>query len=344
MPLRPLLLSSFLTAGLLSPLGAYTVGSGYQASVLASTVTAYDFTQFEGISKSGDTLYVGNFTTVKQINTKTGVVSDYGSLPGNNGISHVTYANGKVYASAFTSYSAPYPYKMYSLGQGGSASGVLDMDGIFDAKTAPNGDFYFVANPDLNGDGEGDGSRLYRLNYADSSVAEVAVLGGASGGLAFDAAGNLFYSHYDNGAVYSFSAAQLQAGNLVLADANTALLLENPGYLGLDGRGNLIVSRLDYANDLQIISVYDRVSGELIEDIFTVDLMAQEQIGGFLSDGEAIYIASQSWDWSGDGYGSELIMLTPTVPEPAAFALVFALAAGAEALRRRRRCAPACRN
>jgi hypothetical protein len=206
-------LATALVVGFVSPLGAYTLGTGYQSSVLASTVTAYDYTQFEGISKSGDTLYVGNFRSVKQYNLSSGTYSDYGTVPGNNGISHVTYAGGKVYASAFTSYSAPYPYTMYSVGAGDNTSSVLTMGGIYDAAVSPAGQFYFVANPDVDADDEGDGSRLYRMDLADNSLTEVAYFGGASGGIAFDASGNLFYAHYDNGVIYSFSASDLLVGS-----------------------------------------------------------------------------------------------------------------------------------
>lgn len=330
MPIRSIYLSSLLTLAFASHLAAYTVGSHYQVSVLASTVTAYDYTQFEGIAKSGDTLYVGNFRSVKQVNLRTGAVSDYGSLPGNNGISHVTYANGQVYASSFVSYNNPFPYTMHSVSEGGTTSEVLTMGGIFDARTSPTGDFYFVANPDLDGDNWGDGSRLYRLNYDDNSVTEVAYLGGASGGLAFDAAGNLFYAHYDHNTVYSFGADKLLAGGLDLADAQIALLLENPGYLGFNDQGHLLATRLDEGG--QILSAYDLVSGLLIEDIFTTQ--GQELIGGFLYDEGTLYVAWQNWDFMGD-YGSELLALT-AVPEPAAFALLFALAAAGVAFYRRR--------
>lgn len=322
-------LATALAIGCVSPLGAYTLGTGYQSSVLASTVTAYDYTQFEGISKSGDTLYVGNFRSVKQYDLSSGTYSDYGTVPGNNGISHVTYANGTVYASGFTSYSAPYPYTMYTVGAGDNTSAVLTMGGIYDAAVSPAGQFYFVANPDVDADDEGDGSRLYRMDLTDNSLTEIAYLGGASGGIAFDQSGNLFYAHYDNGVIYSFSASDLLVGSLELSDATPELLLANAGYIDFDADGNLVASHLDTDTYETTISRYDVASGELIDDIFT------GTVGGFLCDGDTIYVNSQSWDFMGD-YGSELLALSQ-VPEPSAYALVFAGLAGLVLLRRRRR-------
>lgn len=330
MPIIKLLLSSLLTLGLVSSLGAYTVGSNYQVTVLAENISTYEFTQYEGISKSGNTLYMGNYNTIKQFNLTTGVLSDYSSFPGNNGISHVTYANGKIYASAYTSSGAPYPYTMYSVSQGGTASTVLDMDGIFDARTSPTGDFYFVANPDVDEDGEGDGTRLYRLNYSNNSVTEVAYFGGLSGGIAFDAEGNLFYSHYDNNAVYRFAAEDLLTGGLEITNDTEALALENPGYLDFNSKGQLVASRLN--DDWEtIISIYDFASKQLIEEIFQTNSDNAEGMGGFLVDGDDIYVILQNF---GGDYGSQLLALT-SVPEPATYAFAFALVAAGVVWRRR---------
>lgn len=309
-----------------------SVGGNYEVEQVVSNVNDYSFTQYEGLSVSGGTLYYGNFREVKAFNLGTRTESIYGSLPGNNGISHVTYAGGQVYASHFTSYAQPYPYFFGSVSQGGSFNQQLQMDGIYDAAVAPNGNLYFVSNHDSNGDDLGDGSRIYQFDITTGLANEVAAIGGASGGLTFDAAGNLYYANFDADQLISFSASQVATGGLQLADANVVMTLENGGYLGFDSAGFLLASQLDDFLGSSI-NRYDLSTGTMVGTVATSD--DGKQFHKFVTDGDTVYIIEQSWDWSGD-YGSAIYGVT-IVPEPQTIALWAGLLVGAVVWVRRRK-------
>jgi len=296
-------------------LNALTFSDGYSGTVLATTIDDGTYTQYEGLSADGGNVYVGNFRRVLSYNTSSGTMSTYATLPGNNGISHVTAHSGTVYSSSYTSSSEPYPYTLGKVSGSSSFSEITTMGGIFDADFSPQGSLYFVANPDVDSDDKGDGSRLYRLNTSNDNITEVAYLGGASGGLAFDQAGNLFYSHYDNGIIYKFSAADLMTSGLTLTDANAVLSLPNCGYLDIDASGNLLATSLDSESSLSSLSLYNIETGEKIAGICT------GLSSNFVEQDGTIYVIEQSWDFSGD-YGSNLIAITAAVPEPATYTLL----------------------
>jgi len=305
---------------------ALVLGSGFQSEILASTVNDGSFTQYEGVSFADSVLYFGNFRTVQSYDLSTGTLSTFGSLPGNNGISHVTAWNGTVYASHFSSFGAPFPYMMEAVTDSGTSQ-VLEMDGIFDATVSTSGGFYFVANPDLNNDSTGDGTRLYSLDGTTGSATEIAFLGGASGGIAFNASGDLFYADYDGDNILQFTAAQLGMGGLGAGDALVAFGLENPGYLSFDSFGNLIASTLDESDFSNTIARYNPTTGEQIDVVATGARIFT------YADGTT-YVIEQSWDFLGD-YGSTLHAVT-IIPEPGSVVL-FATACGVAVVWWRRR-------
>jgi len=291
---------------------AALAGTGYEIEVLASNVNDYSFTQFEGLDYHNGALYTGNFRTVKRYDLATGAFTTFGDVPGNNGFSHVTYFDGGVYAAHFSSYSPPFPYSLGKVEAGSSFTETLTLGGVFDAAVSPGGTFYFTANPDFNNDDQGDGTRIFSLDLTTKSAVEVAFVGGASGGLTFDANGNLFYANFDGDNVLRFSASQLAVGGLNSGDASVALTVENPGYLDFDPQGNLLVSQLDGTTFEQGVYRYDLATGTLLDTVVT-------DVHGFTQVGETTYAIHQSWDFSGD-YGSELLAITP-VPESGHMAL-----------------------
>jgi hypothetical protein len=304
---------SFLTLSVLaaSPLAAITFYGDYSGTALCNTVDEGSYTQYEGLSCDGTNVYFGNYREVLAYNIASESVGTYGTLPGNNGISQVTVGSGCVYASYYTSASAPYPYQLGSVTSGGSFSQIATVHGLFDAEYSSSGSLYFVANPDVTGDDEGDGSRIYRMDTATNSITEVAYVGGASGGLALDAAGNLYYAHYDNGVIYSFSAAELMIGGLTLTDADAVLNLTGCGYLDIDANGNLLASALNQTTWVSTLSLYDLTTGDKLADI------CSGLSSNFVENNGTIYAIEQSWSFS--NYGSTLYAI---VPEPSTWALM----------------------
>lgn len=308
-------MAGLLVAVVHPALQGQSVGLGYTADVLFSNVNDGTYTQYEGLAVHDGTLYVGNFRQVMQYQVSTGTLSRYSAnrgVPGNNGINFVAYANDQVYLSYYISYASPYPSAFGSVSAGGSFAKVGDVQGHYDAAVAPNGDFYYVANPDVDGDSYGDGSRIYRFSTSTLESVEVAYVGGASGGLTFDAAGNLYYSAFDAGTVIRYTEAQLAQGALGLADADFSFAVAGPGKLALAGANELLVGVTDADTFEQSILRYDLSTGSLLGTLFS----GEGQYLQFAHDGGTTYVISQSWDFGGD-YGSTVYAVTALVPEAA---------------------------
>lgn len=288
------------------PLSAQVAGDGYVLDRLASNVNDFSFTQYEGISHADGALYFRNFRTVQRFDLTTREQTNYATLPGNNGISHITAAPTGVYAAHFASFSPPFPYRFGRVQGGGSFEEIETLGGIFDAELAPDGSLLLVANPDVDDNGSNDGTRILRYTPETDLFSEVAFLGGQSGGLTLGPDGALYYAAFEDDLLLSFSAAQLALGGLTRADAATVMTLENGGYLDFDANGHLVASQLDDMTLEQSIHRYDLSTGFRLDTIVS-------GIHYFDQVGDTTYAIAQNWDF-GSIYGSELVAVTP-VPE-----------------------------
>ena len=223
---------------------AFTPAPGYEAVELYSSAGTY--MTCGGLSLYDGVLYFGQFNQIKSLDPATGVDAVVGPLPSNagNALVEVNPADGSVYTAYGTSYSKPYIHEMGPVDAGGFTE-QLAMGGIYDAAVNSAGELFISANPDVDGDDEPDGSRILRYDWSSGATTEIAAIGGSTGGLAFDADDNLYYSVYDANQVVKFTAAQVDAGGLTIADAAGSLNLAGPGFLAFDDAGNLFATNLD---------------------------------------------------------------------------------------------------
>jgi hypothetical protein len=157
------------------------------------------------------------------------------------GVNRIHYANG-------LSFSPPYPYQTgYA-----SASGTISLaiiNGAYDAAIHPTtGDLYISADPMGLGSNE-----ILQYDWATGATQLVASVGGYSGGLSFDAAGDLFYGYVDpafnaaNNQLIRFSSEDVlgvDSNPLTLADAQTIASSINAGSIAITGAGSVFVRSL----------------------------------------------------------------------------------------------------
>ncbi len=291
---------------------AFTTYGSYSATELYNS--AGSFTVIEGLALDGDELLFGQFTDVMNYDLTAGAATDIGDLPSNAGISVLASHGATTHVAFGLSYNSPYPYKMGTLDGSGAFVEQLAMDGIYDLAISPAGDAYLVANP------AAAGSTIYRYDWQTSGVTEIADVGGNTGGLAFDADGNLYYSRYNTGEIWRFDAADVAGGGLTANDAQVALTLDRPGYLDFDADGTLLATWLDTSWN-STLSRFDLDTGAKIEDI------AGPGIGKFVAGNGAIYAIDTDW-------GAYASTVQEIVPEPAS--MLLAGGAGLVLLRRRR--------
>jgi len=262
--------------------------------------------------KDGDTLYFGNFRTIRSYNLTTGTNGVYASIPGNNDTKGLAKVDGNIYIAYDTGGFPTYASVLSAVSPTGysevlkSSSGV-DSYSIYDA-VVYGGYYYFTVNPGVNGDLQG--TKIYRLDLNDpSDPFMVADIGGSSGGLAFDGDGNLYYASQNSGeGILRFDAADVLAGGLSVADGVTVadVTASNLGFLS---DGELLAETIDG----QTLASYDLATG-IWNDIASTT--GYEYMGKFVVDGNDIYLTSTDYLT----YSSSLYMLTlPSssfVPEP----------------------------
>ncbi len=267
---------------------AFNVDSGYTARQLHTSQGS--FTTIGGLALEGDTLYFGQYTEVKSVHLDTLSVTNVGTLPANAGISWVARNSNVTYTAYGESYSSPYPYKLGLFLPGGTYTNLLDLDGIYDGAVNAAGELYVVANPDAAG------SRVFRLNWSTGAT-EIANIGGYSGGLAFDAAGNLYVaSQVGAGAILKYTPAQLSTGGLTSDDAQVVLNIK-AGYLAFDAGGFLYATTGWGAQ----LGKYDLNCGLL------VDVVATGGIGKIVTCGYDLFVVDTDWI----AYASTVQHITP---------------------------------
>jgi hypothetical protein len=285
--------------------------NGYASSELYSSYGTY--TTIGGLDLDEGHLYFGNYSEVKSLDLSDNSVSTIGNIGSNAGNALVVRHDGLTYTAYGTSYSEPYPYKMGYIDGTGTYNNQLDEDGIYDAAVNSQGDCYIVANPDALG------SKIFSYDWGTGATSLVADIGGYSGGLTFDSAGNLYYADQGSGArdagILMFTAAEVSTGGLGVNDAELILDI-TAGYIDFD-EDSLLYATTGYGATL---SKYDLDTQSIVGEI------AYGGIVKFLLDGDYLYAVDTDWG----GYYSTIQQIT--IPEPATI-IMFALAG----LRLRRR-------
>ncbi len=291
---------------------AFSTATGYSATELYTT--SGSFTTIGGLDFDAGELYFGQSTNIKLLDlAEANTPVNAGTIPSNVGNSLVVRHGGVTYTSFGVSFAHPYPYRMGYIDANGDYYNQWDADGIYDAAVNSSGVCYVVANPDANG------SRIFRYNFPDGNAAEIANVGGYSGGLAFDSQDNLYYAEQTTGEILKFTAAEVASagdGNvLVISDADVALSIM-AGYLDFDD-DDYLYATTGYG---AVLSKYDLASKSKVRDV------AYGGIGQFGWEAETLYLVDTDW-------GAFASTIQRVVPEPAA---IWLIAGGLILLRRRR--------
>ncbi len=289
--------------------------SGYDVTeIYSATGTVNPLT---GIDAYGGSLYFGHYENIKSYNISSGMVSTVGTIS-STVTDTVVVQNGSVTYTAYAyNNDFPPPYRSGYFDTSGTYIQQTTIYGLYDAAVNPPGELYIVAYPDAAG------TKIYKYDWSGGGTTLIADIGGYSGGLTFDSSGNLYYAYQDlfNPAILKFSAQQVAAGGLTIADGVSVLGISG-GYLAFDENDNFYATT-GWGRQL---SMYDIDTG-----IETVIANADpdwevDAIGKFVIDGDYLYAVYNERDV----YGAiEQI----TVPEPA---MVLLMAAAGAGLRRRR--------
>ena len=231
----------------------------------------------------------------------TGVVTSHGNVGPNAGVSIVHKAGSGVIVSHGTSYQSPFPYEINQFA-GDSISPVLSMNGIYDYAVDSSGRMFFVANSD------GINSEIFQLN-ADGSADSVGVVGGYSGGLAFDADDNLYYANQSLYAVQKFTGLN----GLYNLESYDTVLNSAGGYIGFDADGKLLMTSSSYDDSWNLLSS-DVLAFDLTDGSSSIIATSSDlSLGKFVVDEDTLYGVAMNWGtYTGQVY---------SVPEPASMAL-----------------------
>lgn len=278
----------------------FETAGGYSVDNLYST--AGNAAVIGGLELDGNKLYFGEAAEVKSLDLTDGSVISIGTLSSDKGVSVVVRRDDLTYAAFTTSFNSPYPYKMGYLDAGGTYTHQLDEDGIYDAAVNSQGQLYISANPDALG------SKIFRYDWQSGFITEIADIGGATGGLAFDSQDNLYYADQGiygerSASVLRFTAAQVAAGGLDVVEAESVFDIA-AGYIDFDSFGDLYACT-GWGTTL---ARYDLDSGAKIEDIAYAT--NNEYMWKFTLGGDYLYTYSTEYS----NYFSTIRQIT--VPEP----------------------------
>ncbi|HLA85036.1 MAG TPA: PEP-CTERM sorting domain-containing protein [Thermoguttaceae bacterium] len=303
---------------------ALVVHEGYDATMLYSASAG---STISGLDSRDGKLYFGEYTEIKSLDLSTLNAAVLGSVSGTIGCSFVAVKpdDGTVYVAHGNTYDPPCPYQTGYLDSTGVYCHQRDLEGVYDAAVNSAGELYLVANPDGDDpDFKGDGARIYEYDWSDGSVREVANVGGSTGGLAFDADDNLYYSSYDSDSVIRFEAADVAAGDLVADDATVAVDWDGPGFLAFDDAGDLFVGYYDPDTGSHV-GLFDVETGIKLADV-------TDGGGKLVWANKTLYTFDTDW-----GTYTSTLYAIQSVPEPGAIILLGTLALGWGVLGGRRR-------
>lgn len=327
---KTLLLGAALAAIQINATATPSVAHSVQS--ITSLDSSINFTTFGGLMQDGDTLYYGNFNTVKSYNQTTGTSETYATIPGNHSTKGMAKVGSSIYMALDTHGAPLYQSDVGIVHTGGftatlpsgSATGETTYS-IYDA-TVYNDSYYFSANTgSINNDLTG--TSIYRYDVTThSSPIEIATIGGASGGLTFDRDGNLYYASQNDGeGVLKFDASAVATGGLVATDGTTVLDIIASS-LEFLSTGEL-VAETGYG---QALASYDVATGEKTSDIASTS--GWDYMGDFVVDADDnIHLLSTD-------YGTYTSTLsTIAIPEPSTVSLLLCSAVGICAYRRQKR-------
>ncbi|MDD2599743.1 MAG: hypothetical protein PHO37_11010 [Kiritimatiellae bacterium] len=277
-------------------------------------------TTYGGLTKDGDILYYGNYDTVRRYDLAGATNSVYAATVHNADTKGLAKIGSTLYMAIDISYDAPLPSSIGTVDPttgftatfaSGTAQGAVTYS-IYDAAVY-NGVYYFVANiGTINPDDQQwpYDTRIYRYNTADPSApVEVANIGGYSGGIAFDTAGNLYYASQNWGqGILRFDAADVARGGLTAADGTTVADV-TAGYLGFLPDGHLVATTGWGAS----LDLFDINTGAKRRTIAASPDWS-ESIGKFVVAGTTLYLTHTVW------YPKEGALYAVKLVEPAGYA------------------------
>lgn len=273
----------------------------YTSTALDSS--AGTFTTYGGLTQDGDILYYGNSDTVLQYDLAGKTNSVYAGTAYNTDTKGLAIIGSTMYIAMDTSYDAPFPSNLGTVDPiigftatlpSGTQHGETTYS-IYDAAVC-NGKYYFVATPGMintNSQQGPTGTRIYCYNTTDPSAPiEIANIGGHSGGIAFDPAGNLYYASQNWGeGVLKFDAADLLSGGLTAADG-VCVANVTAGFIGFLPDGNLIATT-GWGLSLD---VFDINTGAQLRTVATAPSDWSESIGKFVVGGSTLYVIHTDWN------------------------------------------------
>ncbi|MGF1450525.1 MAG: hypothetical protein ACFB21_00445 [Opitutales bacterium] len=236
----PLVLSLAVVPALQAFTPKNGVTSTTEISVLGQTINAYYASDSGFVYGSGNTLFAQPFAGGSP--TNLGTVP----TPQDSFSAIIQRSNGDVvYADG--SFTAPFIHDLGVL-SGGNFNELSTFNGVYDFAHNPvTGGLFFSAN-------DGTGSSIYGFNYATGSVTEYIEVLGNSAGLAFDAAGNLFFGSDPDDAIYTVNASLLNSAPgtpLTSADSGISAFITsvNASFLTVGDDGTVVVSanRADFS-------------------------------------------------------------------------------------------------
>lgn len=207
------------------------------APAMAGMNTLYtSYTTLGGFCLDNHTLYFGEWDSVTALSLEDLTTAVVGSMPASINNTFIAMRDGTLYSAHDTSFSAPYPSAFGAFDEAGTFSSLVTLNGAYDGAVSPAGLCYMVVNPGYAG------SRIWQVDWSTGATLEIANIGGYSGGLAFDSAGNLYYAEQTYGQIVKFDSADVAAGGLTLADSEVVVSGVWAGYLGFDARDVLYAS------------------------------------------------------------------------------------------------------